>query len=92
MPRAQIPRDSPNPALENPELGSKLIMNTPLRTAEMILDTNPELADPLLDFLLWAVQPDTNQSAEYDVVLDRICASLPEFREWRDGIIESRAA
>jgi hypothetical protein len=48
-----------------------------------ILD-NPELAEPLLHVLLWMLTPNVTKSAEFDEVLDLVCARVPGFREWRD--------
>lgn len=67
-------------------------MKTPLSNTRNILGPNPEHADALLEFLLWAVQPDTAKTSEYDEVLDEICVKLPEFRKWREEQLESRAA
>lgn len=67
-------------------------MNTPAQNAAAITLNDPQLAIPLLDFLLWAVTPGTVDSTEYEDVVDLLYMKSPEYMAARDAHLESRAA
>lgn len=62
----------------------------PRRDVSQITLNDPQLAVPLLDFLLWAVTPKVTDSAEYNEILDTLYAKVPDFRIHREEYVESR--
>lgn len=67
-------------------------MIDPIKCAERITRNDPDLAEPLLDLLIWANQPDLSQNNDYDEALSRLYARLQDCRDARARYVVGRAA
>lgn len=67
-------------------------MKTFLDCISRITLNDPDLAEDLLDTILWASTPGIRQTPEYDEALDFLYARTPDCRSHRDLYVKSRAA
>lgn len=67
-------------------------MIDPQKRAAQILLNNPDLAEPLLDLLIWANQPKLGDNNDYDELLNQCYVKLQHCRDGRDKYITGRAA
>lgn len=67
-------------------------MINPTECAARIIENNPELAEPLLDLLLWANKPNLANDEDYDDLLESLYAMTPDSIEARKAYISARIA
>lgn len=62
----------------------------PQHNVAQILVNNPQLADNLLNLLLWAIStPKVTLSPDFDEILDMLYVHVPDYRVHRDAHIKS---